>query len=1479
MPATRRAWRWTRRILLGLAGLLVVAIAAGVIVIHTDFGREVIRKQVQATLDDTFVGGATLGKIEGSPFGEIVLRDLVINGPDHEPAIKVGTLHLELDLLPLLSHRARLAVVVAEDVDVILARDANGAFRIKDLLKPAPKSTWSVEIPKLALHRGHVALDLGTEIANLDGIEIFGAAHVPYGKPLEANVSVRAMWRERAAGVGVDAVLRSFEGVLSIPSVTAMVGGVTVAAFAVRVATGTGRAPVIDGSVFVNAPAIAVKQLAPGIELPEDVAVAVTASSMSPWTNLSVVGMAGATPVRAMLSADVERRRAMGVISSGDLDITKLTKGKAIGHGAGIVIFDALLNAPGELPTATGIVTAWGDFRDVPDAHVAIAFTSAGGDAQTIVGFANPGTRAMFAAAVQKSGDAITLERSSLIARTRDPAKASGGKAPVHGSLQVNLAAKGALTPRPNLAITGKVDGKNLRMNDLSVSSLKLAIDARQLPNQPLGRAELEMVGIVRADMQLGKLTATAANRPDGKVQVSVRSRPKQDPWLIELDALVTPPRTGQVTIVDLQRHHVRAGAGQDWTGTSGHIEIGPERIEVRDLRSASSGGTIAVAGTLDRAGRGAGDIVAKVDATDISLDNLNVAYRGKVNAHVAVQRTANRWTGDVTVKVAGVSVDPRTLTFDADARISARDGSLLVAANASSLKLGAAKLELDVHAPRDLTDVAAWRRLARSAIDKGHIALERIDLGALANLVGKPGELSGRLDGDIRLTSTTSGGAVFVRDLMAPALRGTGGVSADLQISQTAPDELAPSLVARIDGIGGIRANARIGIPDRVFDPAAWRALGRGALRSASLRVDRVALDPGLFDRFNITTQLRGQLSIAAEVSEAAKSAQLSILVEQLRGDPIAQPVDLQFVAAIDDKAASAMLSIHSKTVTLLDLKAKLPVTVDQLLANPKAVRDLPLDLTAAIPQTPAAALLAVFGRNEITGGTIQGDVVVAGTLGAPTVKLTVEGRALAVPPGGGGKPVRTIDSLSITGTWDGTTGKVVVDGVQQQGSLGIVAEGSPKALAMATVALKAKDFDLAPLLAFAPGPAGGGAGRLDANLTVTGLDPRTSKLVGELHLTDARVPIAPAVGTLRSAKIDLIAGPRDMKVDVTGKLGGGTVTVKGAFGIEGASATRGDATITLRKVSPIGTVEPIIDADVTAKVHREPDKWVADLVVKNGNVKVPEDRGEKLKEVGAPTDMVFASGEQITRRPMTKQVPKRPAIVVNVQILATHVQSEEINTVIKGKVTLTADADSVGIVGSIEAERGDVDLFGRRYQVDRAAAYFDGTTDPLLDLQITHDFPEVTTTTIVRGRLSKPELMMSSDPSTFSQGQLLGFLLGGEPGGDTTGATTRDMAAGAGTSFVANKLGGYVRKVLPVDIDVLRYEAATATQSAAVTVGTWVTRSLFLAYRRHLAARYDENTGEGQLEYWLSRRVSVEGTAGDRGYAGVDLLWRKRY
>ena len=94
-------------------------------------------------------------------------------------------------------------------------------------------------------------------------------------------------------------------------------------------------------------------------------------------------------------------------------------------------------------------------------------------------------------------------------------------------------------------------------------------------------------------------------------------------------------------------------------------------------------------------------------------------------------------------------------------------------------------------------------------------------------------------------------------------------------------------------------------------------------------------------------------------------------------------------------------------------------------------------------------------------------------------------------------------IDTITLDGSWDGSIAKLAIEGVEQNGKLHVIAQADPHALAQGSMTIQATAFDLVPLLVFAPGPAGGAAGRLDANLAVKGLDPATMRIAGELHLT----------------------------------------------------------------------------------------------------------------------------------------------------------------------------------------------------------------------------------------------------------------------------------------------------------------------------------------------------------------------------------------
>jgi len=155
-----RTRRLIGRIVLGFLALVVIGVATILIVLHTDWGRGIVRGQVEAKLNDMFVGGAKVGRIEGSALGELRLLDVVINGPDHKPAITVKTLRLHLGVLPLVSHQAVVSGLVAEDVDIDLRRDPDGQLQASRMMRKQDKSSWSVVIPDLQVKRAHVQVIL-----------------------------------------------------------------------------------------------------------------------------------------------------------------------------------------------------------------------------------------------------------------------------------------------------------------------------------------------------------------------------------------------------------------------------------------------------------------------------------------------------------------------------------------------------------------------------------------------------------------------------------------------------------------------------------------------------------------------------------------------------------------------------------------------------------------------------------------------------------------------------------------------------------------------------------------------------------------------------------------------------------------------------------------------------------------------------------------------------------------------------------------------------------------------------------------------------------------------------------------------------------------------------------------------------------------------------------------------------------------------
>jgi hypothetical protein len=1435
--------KWVKRIAIAIVALIAFVIIGGALFTRSSKGHDLERKEIEAQLDNLFTGGGSVGSVEGSPFGELVVRDVVIRDAARRPAISVRELRVRANLFDLLHKRVSLTKVALDGVDVELPAGA-----LAHLMKPRPPSPpstsapWTIELSHVAIGRAHVFIDTRTPrfgAIDLDALELAGDARIAGGDAIAAAVTLTASWRQRATPIAISVNARRDGELVAAPVIDVRIGGLSLAAHELQAAL-SGDA--FAGTVQVRAPRAELARLA-GIELPDDVAVSIAAAHDG---HVAIDGALGKTPITARLVADVPDKHLSGTLATGDVPLAMATHGKLAGTASAALDLDVAPGRAGELPIAHVTLHAHAAPANMRASVATIAIDSQADHATATVDVTGIATVHLAAAVVRDGAGGYRLDRGSLVASAND--------ARLGGNVGASLIAHGPVWPSPALVVAGSVRGTKLALAGASARDVEVAFDARGVPAHPRGTVHVHAFDVAHGSLRVPAIAVDATSTRDGAI--------------------------------DIVHHLVRLQDGTEWSGSAGHVELANGGVAVRDFETASKQGKA----RLDASYSKAGDARATLAISNVMLGSLRKGYAGILGAHVDVQRTRGRLDASVAVDGKGLSLDPRVVAVDVHAKIDAHPGHIAVGARVASAA-GSADLDVRVAAPANLADVAAWRRRGRDALELARIRVDKLDLGKIVpptpnTIVNPKDKLVGIIDGSLEVTASSADGTIQLRGLRTPALASIGELDADLKIAQPAVGELAPELTVNAKQLGRATVALDVAMPAHPFDGAAWQQLGVKALHSATLRADNVAFDPGVLKRLGIKkSSLRGHASLDVDVAEGLASAHASLKVPDLRGSPLAKPVsasvDLQLEAA---KATGTFALASDHKTAMADATISIPASIAQLRGDRAALEAMPLTGSLDLHDASAAQLLGAFGRTDVTGGTLGGKVTVAGTVGKPTAQVHLVATGLSTQPGVTGKSAPLLKQLALDGTWDGQHATVKLVGSEASGgTLTADAQASPSALGEATATVAAKSYDLAPLLVFAPGPAGGATGTLDGSIAVKSFDPKTAKVTGKLHVAKARLPIAPEVGTLREATLDVTIG-NEIAISANGKLGQGTATAKGTIALDRFTPKGGQISIKLVHVSPIGAVQPLIDAQIAAKLSRTNEGWRADVTVAHGFVKLDTKGGEKLKPVGAPPDMVFGAKRPtaVAAKKAAHAKPQTAAFVAKITLQPTPIESDKVRTNVKGSLEITADLHGVDIKGQVRAVGGDVTLFDRRYRIDQAEVDFDGTPDPMLAVQISYDFTDMTLTAAVHGRASKPQLQLSSNPAGYTQSQLLGFLLGGEPASNDSNQPTSiaDTTSAAGESFIGSQVGGFIKSTIPgVKIDVLKYQAASATSSEAVEAGSWITHSLFFQFTEHPEARPDENEEEGTLEWWFTHRLELQVTAGDRNYDGVDMLWRRRY
>ena len=1598
----RSLLRWLRRIALTVLALGGLVIGGALITAHTAWGRDQLRRRIEAALGEAFPGGARLGGLSGSILGTLTLEAVELDGADHRPLVTAAAVRASLAVWPLVVQTARLDQVVADDVQVFV-RD-RPATPASAGAGGAP-SAWRVELPSLEVHRAAVVIDRA-QLA-LGDLEVAGELTVEAGR-IAITGAVHGRW-SRAGGAAAElsacgsAVL---DGGVRIPGAIVTLDGAVIAATALALDL---EHP--TGSITIAAPAAML-----AAQLPELAGVvggaaggAVVAIDLAPEvsgvsgraaaTRIVITAAAGEARLWAALRGEPAQRTVGGLISATSIDLAIATRGRiagrgnllaaiaagpdrvrgaAIGHGE-IAVADLPLQRAGaviagSLDGATLLALGSGDdeLRIAAAAHVqrrsgalaierGFAVASARGatlpcdrgDRTSLAGAAPRACRRItgeLAARGQLTGSLapdLDLVVTGALGGARvavDPEPGGAGRIAI-GALTapvtVRLESRGGGSAAPAVAVIGRIAASAVAYDDIAVDaargSFALGIAGAPGGEVAVDRAQLDATAIHRAGRLLGDGRVELERRAAGYA-IAVTARPPVDGLVIATRATAHRTTTGYDAALGTTT--VRLPDGAVWSGGGGALVIpdaAAAAIRLADLTLRHGDAALALSGRFARAG---GELAVHVGAERIDAASVAAllaipaaapiaapvsasiaapAIRGSGRATLDLTRRGGRWQADAELAVDGLAIAADATPVDAAAHLALSGGRATLAAHATGSALGELALELDAAAPGDPFDLAAWRSLDRDAIRTAAITARQVALPGLAALVGRPGAApSGTIDGAVDLAPAAPHGQLAVRGVALPI----GALDGDVVIGPHDGD-LDAHATARLVDVAAGELTAQLAVPRHPFDPATWAAAssvaspaiwqrGRALLRAAEARLDGVAFDPALLARLGLGERaaalpFRGRASARLSIGAAAGDARLAIDLDEVTGGPLAAPISQH----VELTAGPTGTHVHAELLgggaggagsgaagagprpSLGVVDGDVAMTLDRWIDEPAAVLNTRLSAGWTLPATPLAPLLALVGRRELAGGTLEGSATLRGTVGAPVVpsaRLVV--RDAQIAPRLGGRPVPGIRELAVAASWRGSSGVVRIDADEAGGGeLHTVVTGSPGAPSLVTGTARLVRLDLAPVAALLPGALASLAGEADGDLALRS----GGQLTGKLHLARGALPLAAAIGTLRDATAELTSDGGTLTARLDGRLGRGTIrlTADAAAGDLGRATVR----LALDGVSPIAALRPVITAGVTVQLQRTADQLRGEVTIERGSIKLVERTGTPLLATTVPSDLRFAGSPAPAPAPAGPQPPAHPWLVLRVKPAEIELDARELAEGIgvlgrlhSGPLEVSL-GDTIGITGAVDIASDSVEFLGRRYVVELtprgpSGVEFDGTIDPRVDFRMAHQFPAMTLNVDMVGRLSalgRPSF--SSDPGGYSQDQLFGFFLGAEPSTDASSQSrdqTREAITAAGTRVLSGILGRRISKVLPVKIDALSCEpdpTSTGATSGSCTVGKWVSQRLFVAYRQRLQPRADEAASDVQVQYRMGRNVLIQGARAAGGIYGADLLWRQRW
>ncbi len=533
-------------------------------------------------------------------------------------------------------------------------------------------------------------------------------------------------------------------------------------------------------------------------------------------------------------------------------------------------------------------------------------------------------------------------------------------------------------------------------------------------------------------------------------------------------------------------------------------------------------------------------------------------------------------------------------------------------------------------------------------------------------------------------------------------------------------------------------------------------------------------------------------------------------------------------------------------------------------------------LDLAVVLQRVPAS-LANTLDRSLGLEGRVDGKIVVSGTTDAPRAEANVTWRGAAAAL----TRAQLLPPLSLDlharlakGAVKGEVGIGGVDGlnVKAVGSVEAISDGRIAVhiegglpLTLANAALADRSSDLA------------GTARLKAEISGTVAAP---KVAGEVRLDGAQVS-DPASG-LTLVGVNGSAHFTETRLDIDRIAGtspkGGALSVQGALSLapDGALSTALRLDLNGLKFDDRELVSGEVDGSVTLNGPLQSLQAAGTIHIKRLDVIVPSQMPRSIAEldlqhVHAPKDSYAARHATEAK---TDAAP--PAtITLNLALQAANrifVRGRGVDAQLGGSLVLRGTAAQPIANGGFEVVRGRLDILGRQLDFKHGKLFFNGSVEPLLDMEAVADADGVTVSVTVTGRASKPTFKFSSVPE-LPEDEVVARLLFNKSLAKLSPVQLAQLAS------EVDKIGGLSSGPSAVDqvkgalgVDVLDV-SGNDQSSAAVSAGKYVDENTYVGVRQGTSA----SSSRVIIDHDLTDNLKARGELGADGNSkiGIGVEW----